>query len=72
MPFQSEDLFASQETPDLEDVLSSNSMNKRPLGPAVTTKRKRPADSLEADTGHLNRSWRDALGNPPKMGSSKV
>ncbi|KAK8403806.1 hypothetical protein O3P69_000115 [Scylla paramamosain] len=67
----SEDLFASQETPDIEDVLSSNSINKKALGPAVTSKRKRPADSLQADTSHLNRSWRDALGNPPKMGSSK-
>ncbi|KAG0692675.1 DNA polymerase epsilon catalytic subunit A [Chionoecetes opilio] len=66
----SEDLFASQETPDIEDMLSSNSINKKALGPAVTSKRKRP-DQLDADTSDLNRSWRDALGNPPKMANSK-
>ncbi|XP_050693132.1 DNA polymerase epsilon catalytic subunit A-like [Eriocheir sinensis] len=67
----SEDLFASQETPDIEDVLSTNSQNKRVLGPAVTsTKRKRPTDLPDAHRD-LNKSWRDAIGNPPKMGNSK-
>lgn len=70
--FQSEDLFASQETPDIEDVLSTNSQNKRVLGPAVTSsKRKRPTDLPDAHRD-LNKSWRDAIGNPPKMGNSKV
>lgn len=70
--FQSEDLFASQETPDIEDMLSSNSLNKKALGPAVTSKRKRPADQLDTDTSNLNKSWRDAIGNPPNIGNSKV
>lgn len=70
--FQSEDLFASQETPDIEDMLSSNSHNKKASGPAVTSKRKRPADQLDTDANGLNKSWRDALGNPPKLGNSKV
>lgn len=70
--FQSEDLFASQETPDIEDVLSPNSQNKKAPGPMVTSsKRKRPIDQPDAHRD-LNKSWRDAIGNPPKIGNSKV
>ncbi|KAG7176387.1 DNA polymerase epsilon catalytic subunit A-like [Homarus americanus] len=66
-----QDLFASQDTPDIEDVVASHSRNTKSSGPTVTsTKRKRVSD-LEEASNDLTRSWRDVLGNSPRMGNSK-
>nr|XP_053633938.1 DNA polymerase epsilon catalytic subunit A-like [Cherax quadricarinatus] len=63
-----QDLFASQDAPDIEDAFAQQSQT---MGPTVTTgKRKRiPESSKEIDD--LTKSWRDVLGNPPSMGNSK-
>nr|XP_027207609.1 DNA polymerase epsilon catalytic subunit A-like [Penaeus vannamei] len=66
----SQDLFASQAAPDIEDILTPQSQNPR-VGPTVTSnKRKRTSDITE-DSNDMTKSWRDVLGNPPSMGNSK-
>lgn len=66
-----QDLFASQDTPDIEDITTPGTQNRKALGPIATcSKRKRCPDNDEAS--NLNKSWREVLGNPPSKGNSKV
>ncbi|XP_076064206.1 DNA polymerase epsilon catalytic subunit 1 [Oratosquilla oratoria] len=59
------DLFASQ--PDIEDMLTTKSMNSKV--PSVANKRKRPAEA-DNKVSELSKSWREVLGNPPSMGNT--
>lgn len=56
------------EVRDIEDAAGSSIKFKKPV--AVVTKRKRAA-SQDEDTA-LNKSWRDILGPPPPMGTTKA
>ncbi|KAK3853994.1 hypothetical protein Pcinc_039493 [Petrolisthes cinctipes] len=65
-----QDLFASQDTPDIEDIATQRTHNKKALGPVATcSKRKRLPDNDECS--NLSKSWREVLGNPPNKGNSK-
>ena len=73
----SQQLFESTQptnTPDIEDIGSA-----RPLGQVkgqmkiiTSVKRKRGQSECEEGDSQLTRSWREALGPPPPMGTTKV
>ncbi|KAB7504214.1 DNA polymerase epsilon catalytic subunit A [Armadillidium nasatum] len=68
---KSQDLFATQPTPDLEDILTPQSTNKSVPVVTVSAKRKRPNTTSEFSEDDVHKSWREVLGNPPKMGNTK-
>lgn len=73
MQLQSErDMFASQATSDIEDIVSPSSQNPTTSGPTATTNKRKRTVGVNEESDDLNRSWRDVLGNPPNKGSSKV
>ncbi|CAG9813248.1 unnamed protein product [Phaedon cochleariae] len=60
----------SGEINDIEDIAKKGSSSESSV--AVVTKRKRGSDKEnEFSKEDLNKSWRDVLGNPPPIGSTK-
>ena len=76
---ESEQLFDSvsqpSNTPDIEDIGTQRPLNQI-RGQAKITSVKRKRGQSEEDGGNedsqLTRSWRDTLGPPPPMGTTKV
>lgn len=59
--------------PDIEDM---GRQSKRPTGLTISNKRKRvesrPDSQNDSQNSELSQNWRDVLGPPPSMGSTKV
>ena len=56
---------------DIEDFGRPSADGNGP-GPRVTVSGKRKRDEGEAQNENFGKSWRDVLGDPPAMGSTKV
>jgi len=66
----------STDIPDMEDMVAGKRAHAQtaPSPPVVTKKRRvdRCVDNTEFVESDLLKSWKQVLGNPPSMGTTKV
>ena len=69
---QSQDMFSN--TPDIEDFGKSKSpiSAKRPIVTKTSANKRKRNNLAEEFENDMHKSWREVLGESPKMGTTKV